>query len=671
MRVRWSGVTCGAIAMFLLTAPISAAQISARETKLIGLQAGADALFGISVAVSGDRVAVGAKDDGAAGVLTGATYVYRRSGSTWVEDGALRAPAPQPNDQFGFCVALDGTTCVCASPADSNNLGAAYVFTRGSQGWSFVTRLAAPAPSQTDSFGFSAAIDGNAIVVGAPGEGGVAAAHVYRRDTSGWHHEATLQANDSGPTDAFAQTVAIEGDTVVVGASLNDGAAQDTGAAYVFRKGASGWTQVQKLTPAAGGATGQFGDQVAISNGTIAIGVPGARVNDREVGGVAVFSPSGGTWAQSTTLYPPGGTDGDVFYRTLAIDGEALVVGAFTPDLLGAVCVFERRDGNWQNTGTLHASDAQSQGLFGRQVAIRNGTVLAGAVYSSHDAVKSGVAYAFDGVGPGTTVRGYLLPDRVRLVQVGRSGGQRLLVAGTIDTGPTPVDLTAPGQVRVGGLTWQLPGLARAPRGRDLVYDAGDLTLRITPSAAGTSRAAFSLVARSDAGLGIGPDDRLEVAYETAELSASATTQLASGRFTRPSRAAAWSAPPMALDGVRAVLGVADRDRVRLAVALPPDVAAVASASDVAISVGETFSVVVPGSAFHVRRSRQTFHGNVGGVTFVAYDHATGRVEVTATNVELGEFADGGCPLQVRVTTDAGTRACEVRAVRLGRALRY
>ncbi len=242
--------------------------------------------FGYSVAVysdeeDGDTVVVGAHQHDVNGnVNAGAAYVFTRGSSGWVQRARLSAEDGTNNDEFGISVAVDGDTVVVGAYGDDGNRGAAYVFTRPDGGWTSTTtaaKLTASDGEEDDRFGHSVAVVGDTVVVGAYGDGGNrGAAYVFTKTGGAWISTTTaakLTASDGEANDEFGVSVAVDEDTVVVGAHLHDldvdGASMlDAGAVYVFTKPAAGWTsstESAKLTATDGAAGDEFGISVAPS----------------------------------------------------------------------------------------------------------------------------------------------------------------------------------------------------------------------------------------------------------------------------------------------------------------------------------------------------------------------------------------------------------------------
>jgi len=270
--------------------------------------------FGASVAVHGERVAVGAPNElDPGGRYGGAVYLFEPDGEGWSEAAALRPhEAGLHGRHLGRSVGLFGDTLVAGDDQTGSPRagGAAQVFVRDPDGWRHQSTLVGPhGEGSGDRFGFSVALWEDRIVVGAPEEDSPAtgvdgdgapdtlrdsgAAFVFRREDEAWVLDAYLKASNAGTRadpyegDRFGSAVSIHGDAIAVGASWEssratgvdgDGALDDayaSGAAYVFSLGVGGWAEVAYLKPRAlpmDGVFGHFGRAVAVFNGTIAVG---------------------------------------------------------------------------------------------------------------------------------------------------------------------------------------------------------------------------------------------------------------------------------------------------------------------------------------------------------------------------------------------------------------
>ncbi|MBI4750747.1 MAG: FG-GAP repeat protein [Acidobacteria bacterium] len=331
---------------------------------------------------------------------------------TFGQQSKLVASDGAANDLFGVRVAISGETAVIGAIGDTvganGSQGSAYVFVRSGTAWSQQQKLTAADGAASDLFGISVAIDGDTVVVGTRGDdvganANQGSAYVFVRSGTTWAQQQKLTASDGAANDNFGQSVAINSNTVVVGANLDDvGASGNRGSAYVFVRTGTIWTQQQQLTAAGGADNDQFGSSVAISGDTVVVGAFQVDVSGRfDQGSAYVFVRSGTTWSQQQQLTASDGAGADLFGVSVAISGETVVVGAPQADVSGrssqgAAYVFVRSGTVWSQQQKLTASDGAANDDFGRSVAISGETVVAG---SRQDDVggngNQGSAYVF------------------------------------------------------------------------------------------------------------------------------------------------------------------------------------------------------------------------------------------------------------------------------------
>jgi FG-GAP repeat protein len=346
--------------------------------KLTASDGATDDFFGFSVAVDGDTVVVGAKeDDLGANTDQGSAYVFVKPAGGWAnatETAKLTASDGAANDQFGVSVAISGDTVIVGSWFDDNaglgGPGSAYVFVRPPGGWlgalNETAKLSASDSQAGDSFGISVAVSGETVVVGANLDdfgdtfSAQGSAYVFVRPAGGWagalNEDAKLSASDKAETDRFGNSVAISGDTVVVGASLDNlGTNTDQGSAYVFVKPTGGWAgalnEDAKLTASDGAGGDNFGYSVAVSGDTVAAGAILDTVDGAGKGSAYVFVKPATGWASTSSfdakLTASDGATGDFFGASVAIIGDTVVAGArFGPGAnhadQGAAYVFDQ-----------------------------------------------------------------------------------------------------------------------------------------------------------------------------------------------------------------------------------------------------------------------------------------------------------------------------------------
>lgn len=350
---------------------------------------GADDAFGSSVAIDGDLIAIGAagEDSNATTINgdesnndagnSGALYLFRLIGDTWVQEAYLKSSNSDAGDHFGSPVAIDGDTLVAGATNDEGpgtETGSAYVFVRSGGVWTEQARLNATAFGERDNFGSSVAISGDTIVVGATGEDGSAtgvngvvdndgnnsgAAYVFSRSGTSWTQVAYLKASNTDPEDRFGNTVAISGNTIVVGSvnergsvgGINPVSNNDilrTGAVYVFVDIGAGWEPQATIKAAVPTVNDEFGHRVALRGDLLAVaawkesgsstGIDGDESADGAAssGAVYLFSREGSTWTQARYLKASNAGSGDIFGTSLALSsedaGDLIVVGAGDED---------------------------------------------------------------------------------------------------------------------------------------------------------------------------------------------------------------------------------------------------------------------------------------------------------------------------------------------------
>jgi len=444
--------------------------------------------FGYAVAISGYTVVVGAplENSKATGVngnqslpggnYTGAAFVFVREGATWTQQAYLKA-SNTASQQFGLAVAISGDTIVIGGPGDSGNSsgvngsqvqngaggsGAAYVFTRNGSTWTQQAYMKASNPGASDEFGKSVGISGDTIVVGAPGEdsGGTGvngnqadnmgldagAAYVFARSGTVWSQQAYLKASNARRWSTFGQSVAVAGDTVVVGApdeytvpsGINGNETEypdrvSYGAAYIYARSGTAWSQQAFVKLGNSFSYAQLGFSVAAFGDKVLVGAPGEGSSSTGVnsglndfgaynsGAAFLYNRSGTTWTLEAYFKASNTGANDAFGRSVGMSGDTVVVGAYvegsastgingsqTNDVLdaelsGAAYVFVKTGSFWSQQSYLKSSSAGDTEFFGNSVAVSGSTVVVG---TPHDVNQyntlfeyPGESYIFEGFG--------------------------------------------------------------------------------------------------------------------------------------------------------------------------------------------------------------------------------------------------------------------------------
>ena len=386
------------------TLALAAWASATQEAKLNPSDPEASAYFGASCSISqdGNYAIIGAyaKDEGGVANV-GAAYIFTRSGSTWSQQAKLLASDREASDFFGEWVDIDSdgdTAIVGANNEDTggSNAGAAYIFTRSGTTWSQQAKIQGSDTASPDRFGRGISIsdDGNKVVVGAPleSDGGTyaGAAYVFTRSGSTWSQQQKLTASDASANDQLGHKVGISGDgnTIILGAP--DSASTDAGAAYIFTLSGSTWSQQAKLSGSDTDGGDLFGYSVSISqNGNTAI--VGAYSEDgtaTDVGAAYIFTRSGSTWSQQAKLTASDAETTDRFAWSVDMsdDGDRVIISAHQEDTTatdaGSAYIFTRSGTTWTQRAKLQASDAEENDRFSYQAVAISGdgdTAIVGA----------------------------------------------------------------------------------------------------------------------------------------------------------------------------------------------------------------------------------------------------------------------------------------------------
>ncbi len=410
-----------------------------------GRGAARDDLLGYSVAIDGDTLVVGAPGDSEGAAASGAVYVFTRVDGAWRATQKLKAPRPDRDDQFGRSLALHGDTLAVGAYFEDSGArgvdgamdddsapdsGAVFVLARaeGASTFTHEAYLKASNSEAGDEFGARLAVWGDTIAVGARyedsaarGVGGSAssngaedsgAVYVFERASSSFRQTAYIKASDAEGGDAFGGAVALDRDTLVIGARYEDGAGGpvDSGAVYVFAREAGSFREQARLKASNAGTGDVFGWTVGISGDLLVVGAPGESSGASGVGsaknddssprsGAAyVFERVDSAWSERTILKAFNNDSDDDFGFAVGIYGDVVVVGAYSEDgsrqasmghfddnatNAGAAYVFYREGASFREGPYLKAPNADPGDSFGYSVAISQDAIAVGALDES------------------------------------------------------------------------------------------------------------------------------------------------------------------------------------------------------------------------------------------------------------------------------------------------
>lgn len=433
---------------------------------------GLDDIFGDDVAIHGDTLVVGAPDEASAATgidgdqidnsayQAGAVYVYVRTGSSWTQQAYIKASNAEAGDRFGKEIALHGDTLVVGASREGSaatgidgdqtdnsafESGAAYVFVRNGTTWTQQAYLKASNTEAGDRFGSYVEIQDDTIIVTSMYEDSAAtgidgdqadntvedsgAAYVFVRSGTTWTQQAYLKASNAGPFDTFGSGVSLSADTLVVGAEQEsssatgidgnqaDDTALESGAAYVFVRTGTNWSQQAYLKASNTDAADRFGESVTIDGDTVvvcaekewsgSIGVDADQSDNsiEEAGAAYVFVRDGTTWSQQAYLKATNPGDEDNFGDSCDLSGDLLVIGAWAEDSdsngvnsdqddnsanrVGAAYVFERSGTTWGQVAYVKALNSGHGDQYGGASDIDGDTIVVGSKYE--DSVATGI----------------------------------------------------------------------------------------------------------------------------------------------------------------------------------------------------------------------------------------------------------------------------------------
>lgn len=362
--------------------------------------------FGVSLAIDGPQAVVGAfLADTEAGSDAGYALVYRKLPSgIWQVDAKLLPDDAAVDQRFGSAVDIDGDTLVVGAywtAVDGKpEQGAAYVYERRSGQWLQTARLVAADGLARHLFGSAVAIDGDVIAVAAIAAGGSGQVYVFQRSGSTWNQVDQLLPLVPTPSSFFGNGVAVDGDVIVVGAPGEDGTdAPEQGAAYVFRRGGSErWLLAQRLDSPVAQPGALYGFSVASDASEILVGAPGVDLSESEPAmGAAWLHPCAPVCAAGRRLEAPGLRAGDQYGWSVDLNARHVVIGANGVDSnsgtnAGAVFVHDRPKQTFVQR--IDAPPDTGLGQFGRALGLdAQSQLLIGSPNRSGDNPGEGAAF--------------------------------------------------------------------------------------------------------------------------------------------------------------------------------------------------------------------------------------------------------------------------------------
>lgn len=367
-----------------------------------------------AISNDGAYAIAGSIGEDTSGAGSGAAYVYVRSGSSWSEQKFLKPSDPIANGIFGYSVAIssDGTYAVVGARYQ-NVYGHAYVFIRSGTSWSQQAKLTASNAGNGDGFGWSVDIsnDGTYIIVGAKdedtGASSVGSAYIFVRSGTSWSEQAKINGSDAVVNKYFGYSVSIssDGTYAAVGASGDNN--QDYGAVHVFIRSGTSWSEQAKLVASDQQTSDTLGISVSISGaGDYVIGGAwGEDTGGSNAGAAYIFVRSGTSWSQQQKIQSTdiGANDHFGWSSNISNDGNYVIVGAHYEGTgggeAGAAYIFNRDGTTWSQVRKLQAADKTTGDYFGNSVYLSTDASFAicGSQYETTSPNSyNGAAYIFE-----------------------------------------------------------------------------------------------------------------------------------------------------------------------------------------------------------------------------------------------------------------------------------
>jgi hypothetical protein len=429
---KWFGVIAAVAVCLAVSAPARAGIAWHEKQKLLASDGAAGDKFSYSVSISGDSAIVGAHIDNDNGDWSGSAYIFKFDGTNWIQQAKLLASDGAADDYFGYSVSISGDLAIVSAPGNDDKgsgSGSVYIFKRNGTSWIQQAKLTASDGAPYEWFGWSVSISGDTAIVGAHYDddsgSNSGSAYIFKWDGTNWIQQAKLLASDGAANDWFGWSVSISGNLAIAGAYGDDDNGIESGSAYIFKWDGANWIEQAKLLTSDGTAGDEFGYSVSISSN---VAIAGAHLDDdngTDCGSAYIFKWNGTSWVEQAKLLASDGAADDCFGCSVSVSGDAAIVGAHYDDDngsdSGSVYIFKFDGTNWLEQVKRIASDGAADDDFGNSVSISGYVAIVGAHLDDDNGTDSGSAYIFESVATG------------ELTLLTPNGGEKLVAGSSYD----------------------------------------------------------------------------------------------------------------------------------------------------------------------------------------------------------------------------------------------
>jgi len=362
--------------------------------------------FSYSVSISGDYAIFG---EPAHIFKKGSVHIYKKGILRWQKMQKISAFDGELGDGFGITVFIDGDYIIVGRPLDNENgynSGSAYVYKRNGNTWELEQKLLTSDGYSNSLFGGGISIDGDYAIIGAHDDDeiahGAGAAYIFKRDGTIWTEQAKLLASDGERWDDFGWSVSIDGEFALIGAKSSNDFGFYSGSAYIFKRDGTNWSEKQKLLAYDGAENDYFGVSVSLDGDYALIGAKWDKVYGYQSGSAYVFKRDV-TWSCQQKLIAPDGEAYDLFGISVSLDGNWAIIGSLgndeNGDASGSAYMFKRDGSSWNMEQKLCPLDAKEKDLFGYSVCIDANYVLIGEHFDYENVWAVRSAYLFEKIG--------------------------------------------------------------------------------------------------------------------------------------------------------------------------------------------------------------------------------------------------------------------------------
>jgi hypothetical protein len=362
--------------------------------------------FGISLSLSGDSALIGSPESFGFDRRSGAAFLFEFDGLTWNQSEKLVPSYTDAGQAFGESLQLEGDRILVGAPgedAGDEESGAIYFFDRAGSGWDQTSKLRARDTAWEDFFGSAVVVDGDFAFLAARGDGdngrSSGSVSVFLRDGDGeWLHLETLTASDGAPGDEFGTGLDATGNSVWIGAPGSDAFGRDSGAAYHFEYDGDSWVERQKFAPSDASFDYEFGFRISANDNRVAISAPGAITLGDETGAVYILESDNGDWVEAARITSDNPLNRQRLGSSIDLEGDRLVAGALGGSSLGgfgSAFIFDFDGSAWSQSADLEPSISHSWRRFGYAAVLHNDKAFVSGV-SADVGGNEGVGAVFE-----------------------------------------------------------------------------------------------------------------------------------------------------------------------------------------------------------------------------------------------------------------------------------